>query len=146
MRLAKTLLILSVVGLFAADDPKKDESDSLKGRWSAVSISAGGKPAPDESVKAFKFNIDDKTYSNLMGTEVVEEGGYKIDASKSPKTIDFDIKTGPDAGKRQLGIYKIEGDKLTMVVAQAGSDERPKSFKVAPESLIVEIVLEKVKP
>ena len=45
MRLAKTLLILSVVGFFAADDPKKDESDSLKGRWSAVSISAGGKPA-----------------------------------------------------------------------------------------------------
>jgi uncharacterized protein (TIGR03067 family) len=146
MRLARTLLILSAVGFLAADDPKKDEADSLKGRWSAVSISAGGKPAQDEVVKAFKFTIDDKTYTNLMGTEVVEEGGYKIDASKSPKTIDFDIKKGPDVGKRQLGIYKIEGDKLTMVVAQAGSEDRPKSFKVDPESPIVEIVFEKAKP
>jgi len=146
MRLASTLLILSAAGFLAADDPKKDEANSLKGKWSAVSISVGGKPAPAEFVKDFKFTLDDKNYTNLMGTEVVEEGGYKIDASKSPKTIDFDIKKGQDHGKKQLGIYKIEADKLTIVVAQAGSDERPKSFKVEPESLVMEIVLEKVKP
>jgi uncharacterized protein (TIGR03067 family) len=146
MRLARTLLILSAVGFLAADDPKKEEADSLKGKWSAVSILAGGKPEPDEVVKGFKFTIDDKTYTNLMGTQVVEEGGYKIDASKSPKTIDFEIKKGPDVGKRQLGIYKIEADKLTIVVAQAGSEERPKSFKVDPESTLLEIVLVKAKP
>jgi len=146
MRLARTLLTLSAVGFLAAQDPKKDEADTLKGKWSAVTIAVGGKPAQDEVVKAFKLTIDDKTYTHLLGTEVVEEGGYKIDASKSPKTIDFDIKKGPDAGKRQLGIYMVEGDKLTMVVANAGSEDRPKSFKVDPESLIVEIVFEKAKP
>ena len=146
MMLTRTLLILSAVGFLAADDPKKDEADSLMGKWSAVSISAGGKPAQEDLVKGFKITIDDKTYINLMGTEVVEEGGYKIDASKSPKTIDFDIKKGLDVGKRQLGIYKIDGGKLMIVAAIPGSQERPKSFKVEPESQVLEFVLEKVKP
>jgi len=146
MRLASTLLILSAVGFLAADDPKKGDADSPKGKWSAVSMSMGGKPAPDEFVKGFKFTFDDKTYTNVVGSEVVEEGGYKIDATKSPKAIDFDIKKGPDNGKKQLAIYKIESDKLTIVAAMAGSDERPKSFKVEPESQVLEVVLEKVKP
>jgi len=146
MRFASTLFILSAVGFLAADDPKKDDADSLKGKWSAVSISMAGQPAPDDFVKGFKFTLDDKTYTNLIGDEVVEEGDYKIDASKSPKTIDFDIKKGQDQGKKQLGIYKIDGNKLTIVAATAGSDERPKAFKVEPGSQLLEVVLEKVKP
>jgi uncharacterized protein (TIGR03067 family) len=145
MRVAAAIFVLSAVGFVAADDAKKDDAELLKGKWKAVSISMGGEPVPDEVVKDFKMNFDGKEYKNTAG-DMVEEGSYTIDASKSPKTIDFDIKTGPDAGKRQLGIYKIEGEKLTMVVARAGSDERPKSFTVDPDSTIVEIVLEKVKP
>ena len=146
MRLASAILILSAAGLVAADDPKKDDAELVKGKWSAVSMSMGGKPVPDDFVKNFKFNMDDKSYTNLMGTDVAEEGEYKIDSSKSPKTIDFDIKKGQDAGKKQLGIYKIDGGKLTIVAAMAGSDERPKSFKVEPESNVFELVLEKAKP
>ena len=41
---------------------------------------------------------------------------------------------------------QIEGDKLTIVAAKAGSDERPKSFKVEPASQVLELVLEKLKP
>jgi len=146
MRLASTLFLLSAVGFLAGDDPKKDDADSFKGKWSAVSISIGGKPAPDELVKGFRLNFDEKTYTNLMGDEVAEEGEYKIDASKSPKTIDIDIKKGQDKGKKQIGIYKFDGDKLTIIAAMAGSDERPKSFTVEPDSPVAEYVLAKAKP
>jgi uncharacterized protein (TIGR03067 family) len=145
MRIANLVLVLCAVGSLAADEPKKKDADSLKGKWSAVSISFDGTPAPEERVKAFKLNFDDKSYTNLMGEEVEEEGDYKIDATKSPKTIDFDIKKGPDMGKKQLGIYKLEGDKLTIVAASAGSDDRPKSFTVEPNSKVLELVLEKTK-
>jgi uncharacterized protein (TIGR03067 family) len=147
MRLASAILILAAAGIVADDDPKKkDDAALIKGKWSAVSLSFGGKPAPEDFAKDFKFTLDDKTYTNIVNGKVIEEGEYKIDDSKSPKTIDFDIKKGDDSGKKQLGIYKIEGEKLTIIVAQAGSDERPKSFKVEGESPFAEVVLEKVKP
>jgi uncharacterized protein (TIGR03067 family) len=146
MRFASTLLIVSAVGLLAANDARADETDSVAGKWSAVSFSEGGKAAPSESIKDVKLNFDDRTYTNLLGTEVVEEGGYKVDPSKSPKTIDLEIKKGPDAGKKQLGIYKIEGGRLTFVFARPGSDDRPKSFTIERDSPLVELVLEKTKP
>jgi uncharacterized protein (TIGR03067 family) len=146
MRLANVFVVLAAVGMTAADEPKKEDADSIKGNWRAVSIKQGKQSVPDEDVKAFKFSLDGKNYTNTIGTEAIEEGGYSIDASKMPKTIDFDIKKGPDAGKKQLGLYKIEGDKLTIAASPAGSVERPKALDAEGADEVVVIVLERVKP
>jgi hypothetical protein len=45
-----------------------------------------------------------------------------------------------------LGIYKIEGDKLTLVLSEAGSTTRPDSFKIEAGSPLLEVVLERLKP
>lgn len=145
MRLANVVLLLASAGLIAADEPKKDDAESLKGNWSAVSMKQGKDDLPDNLVKSFKFGLDGTNYTNTIGTELAEEGGYTIDASKMPKTIDFDIKKGPDAGKKQLGLYKIEGDKLTIIASQAGSTERPKSLDADSDQVLL-LVLERVKP
>jgi len=147
MRIAKTILLLSVIGLIAADGPKKtDDTQAFKGNWSIRSITIDGRAAPEDLVKNFRCHFDEKTYNDTVANEVIEEGGYTIDASMTPKTIDFDIKKGRKEGKRQLGIYKIEGDKITLVMTQAGSTTRPKSFKSEPGDSLVEVVLERVKP
>jgi len=138
-----TILLLAAVGLIAADEPKKEDADAVKGNWVAVSIKQGNQSAPDDFVKSFKFSLDGKNYTNTIGADVMEEGGYTIDASKMPKTIDFDIKKGPDAGKKQVGLYKLDGDKLTIVASPAGSVDRPKTWDA--EDAVV-IVLERVKP
>jgi uncharacterized protein (TIGR03067 family) len=146
MRIAKTILLLSAIGLIAADEIKKDDSEAFKGNWSIRSITIDGRAAPEDLVKNFRCHFDEKTYNDTVANEVIEEGSYTIDASKTPKTIDFDIKKGRKEGKRQLGIYKIEGDKITLVMTQAGSTERPKSFKAESGDSLVEVVLERVKP
>jgi uncharacterized protein (TIGR03067 family) len=146
MRMATALLLLCVIGPIAADDPKKtDDAETLKGNWKAVSLSQSGQAVPAEIASHLKFTFDGKSYVNKMD-EMVEEGSYAIDATKTPKTIDFDIKTGDDKGKKQLGIYKIEGDKLTIVVAKPGGNERPASFKAEAGAEVAEVVLEREKP
>ena len=139
------VLVLCAIGFAAAEDPKK-ETTTLKGRWSAISITHAGQAAPDDFLKNFKFTFEEKTYTNVLNGEVVEEGDYTIDDSKTPKTIDFDIKTGSDKGKKQVGILKVEGDKVTMVVAEAGVKDRPSSFKVEAASNLIEAVLQREKP
>jgi uncharacterized protein (TIGR03067 family) len=146
MRIVNAFLILTALGFLDADEPKKTPADLLKGKWSAVSLSMNGVKAQEDFLKGYKLNLEETTYTNLMGEEIAEEGEYRIDSAKSPKTIDFDIKKGQDQGKKQLGIYKLEGDKLTIVAAKPGSDERPNSFTVDPTSDILELVLEKAKP
>ena len=134
------------MAFIAADEPKKDDAESLKGNWSAVSLKQGGRSAPDDLIKKFKVTFDGKGYTNIVDGEVIEVGGYTIDSSKTPKTIDFDIKKGPSEGKKQLGIFEIAGDKLTLVVADAGAPDRPKSIKPEDTDSVVEVVLERAKP
>lgn len=146
MRLAGAMLILSVVGLLAADDAKKDDADALKGKWSVISVTQGGQAAEADRIKDLKIAFDDKSYTVTGSEALAEEGAYTIDASKSPKTIDFDIKKGQQAGSLQLGVFKIEGGKLTIVASLAGAKERPTSFKVEAGAPLIELVLEKAKP
>jgi uncharacterized protein (TIGR03067 family) len=145
MTLTKTFLLVCSLATFAADDPpKKDDAESLKGTWKALSGSQGGQKLPEEFVKSMTFNFDGKKYTQKLQDQS-EEGNYSIDASQSPKTIDLDIKTGNDQGKKQLGIYKLEDGKLTFIVAMAGSKDRPKSFKLEKDADVLEFVLEREK-
>ena len=146
MRLATTVIMVSALGFIAADAPTKDDAEALKGNWSAISLTAGGRSAPEDLITKFKRSFDGKNYTNTADGQVVEQGGYTIDASKIPKTIDFDIKKGEGAGKKQLAIFQIEGDKLTLVVAEPGSPDRPKSIKPDKTDSAVEVVMKRVKP
>jgi uncharacterized protein (TIGR03067 family) len=145
MSLANSALLLVSIGFLAFDDAKKDDADAIKGKWAAVSIRQGGVTVTDQSVKSFKFHFDGKEYVNTAPGQS-EEGGYKIDSSKSPKTIDFDIKTGNDKGKKQVGIYKLDGDELTIVAAMAGETERPKSLEPGANDPVLVIVLKRERP
>jgi uncharacterized protein (TIGR03067 family) len=144
MFLANSAMLLVSIGFLAADDTKKDD-EAIKGKWVAVSIKQGGMSLPEEIVKEFKFKFDGKEYVNSAPGQS-EEGGYTIDSSKSPKTIDFDIKTGGDKGKKQLGVYKLDGDKLTIVASLAVDTERPKSIEPGANDPVLAIVLEREKP
>ena len=147
MSAAKTTLIVVTLATIAADEPKKkDDTRAIQGNWSLVSMSMGGQPSPEAFVKNFRCKFEEKTYNNTLFGQVIEEGGYTLDPSRTPKTVDFDIKTGNDRGKKQLGIYKLEGDKLTLVLTQAGSTTRPDSFKIEPGAPVLEVVLQRVKP
>lgn len=61
-----------------------------------------------------------------------------LDPKATPHpTIDFVVTEGPDdsAGKTSRGIYKIEGDKLTICVTGPGEGSRPAEFKAVEDEL-----------
>jgi uncharacterized protein (TIGR03067 family) len=143
VNIARIVLLLTAFHALAGDEPQKKRTDDLKGSWSVVSMTLGGQPAPEDLVKNYEATFDGRNYKNIIGKEVLEEGDYTIDETKSPKTIDLDIKTGPDHGKRQLGIYKIDGETLTLVFSEPDSGDRPKSFETSPGIVVLKIVLKR---
>src|SRR6185295_17947797 len=98
-------LLVFVVGLLVgADQPAKDadakELEKLQGDWMMVSRGAK-KEKPPEIVLTIK---DDRW---VVKGKFQTKQTFKIDASKTPKTIDFEAPP-------MRGIYKLEGDSLTV--------------------------------
>ena len=128
VNVARIVLLLVTFGVSAADEPKQGGAKDLKGRWTAVLIIFRGQPAKQDAVRNFEATFDGRTYTNIVGGKLDRGGNVHSRRFESPKTIDFHITTGPDQGKQQLAIYKLEGERLTMVFSEPGSSERPKSF------------------
>ena len=70
------------------------------------------------------------------------ETGLQLDASVSQlprifpdqETDNLAITSGNDSGKDQVGIYKIDGDTITICLARPGLADRPKEFKTNDEN------------
>jgi len=142
--LAIACLLLGTAALVADDKGKKD-IDALQGTWNVESFKQDGMDAPEDFVKKVTFVIKDDKYSIKAEGNEVETGTIKLDPDKKPKTIDFDITAGDDKGKKQLGIYTLDGDKFTFCMAHPGATERPTKMESTKNSQTVLSVLKRAK-
>ena len=60
-------------------------------------------------------------------------------------TVAFPLASVTVVAKPLLGIYKLEGETLTICFAGPGDEERPKSFNPADGSRFMKMVLKRVK-
>jgi uncharacterized protein (TIGR03067 family) len=99
-----------------------------QGTWLAASSRRDGADAPAEIVRTITRTVENdhvvwkRNGKNFAGTAIV------LDPSKMPATIDVIPDGGPSQGKRVLGIYKLEKDRLTICMADA-DQPRPREFK-----------------
>jgi FKBP-type peptidyl-prolyl cis-trans isomerase len=70
---------------------------------------------------------------------------FKLNAVQQPKEIDFEVEGGVADGKKILGIYILNGDELTLILASAGS-KRPAKVKPADSEKIVTWFLKRQPP
>jgi uncharacterized protein (TIGR03067 family) len=117
-----------------AQDAKK-ELEKLQGEWTMVSLEQRGKKVPDETVNLYKLTIKGDQWIVKAGDGPESKVTFKIDPSKDPKTLDMTFK-GADEETSSQGIYKLEGDTLTLC-RTVGDRERPKEFKTTEEAGIL---------
>ena len=63
----------------------------------------------------------------MLQGQLFMKAKFTLDPSKTPKTIDYSVTGGPYAGKTQLGIYELDGDKVKFCFSTPGK-ERPTDF------------------
>ncbi|MBC8003206.1 MAG: TIGR03067 domain-containing protein [Opitutaceae bacterium] len=108
-----------------------NELAQLQGTWSMVSGSADGQPMPAEMLKQMKRVCKGDETTTTMGGQVFMKAKFTIDPSKKPKTIDYQMIEGFTKGKKQLGVYEVDGDTFKSCFGAADA-ERPKDFTSQP--------------
>jgi uncharacterized protein (TIGR03067 family) len=147
-RIIGVLAVLTTPLLLAADndDDVRKEFQALQGKWKTVAGEAVGKPFPKDGIPEFTVVIaaDGKS----TGQTPQEEFRFTITVNpkKNPKTMENLHESGQQKGKKQYGIYKLEGDKFTVCVTRSGAAEsdRPKDFTTKDTTNVV-FVFERVK-
>lgn len=114
----------------AQEEAFKKELKAMTGTWRPIYGETDGIKAPQERLKEARLTRDESgKVIARRGDKVVMEGMVKkIDATKTPKTVDTEITAGEHKGKTILGIYELNGDTLRVCVALPGKAERPTEF------------------
>jgi uncharacterized protein (TIGR03067 family) len=108
----------------AQEEATKKDHAALQGEWEIVSAESNGEPPPPGFLNQAKL-----TFSGDKATLMGKESRFELDASKTPRQIDFIL------GKsRQWGIYELDGDSLKLCVCAKPPEDRPKEFKTKPRT------------
>jgi len=116
--------LVACAGLTArAADDKLD----LSGKYKLVVGKKNGADA-DEKSKLAAYTVT-KDQFTIAGGEFKFVMGYKLDASKTPASIDMEIQEGPEGSKgtKAVGIVELKGDVLKLAYT-LDKDKRPKDF------------------
>jgi uncharacterized protein (TIGR03067 family) len=149
MRFAFGMAVVLAAGLALAQDKKDDKRPAkLEGTYLLTGIEMGGEKLPDEFVtkgpegeRTIKITAD-KLIATKKGKE--DAVSYKVDATKTPAHIDVVEKKEGGKDQKMYGIYKIDGDTLTICAVESEKPEdRPKEFKTAKDSRAVLMTLKR---
>ncbi len=146
-RIICVVVVLTAPLLGAADTKEaRQELKALQGKWKTVAGEAAGKPFPRDGIPAFTVVIAADGKSTGQTPQGAFQFTITVNPRKNPKTIDNLHESGEQKGKRQYGIYKLEGDRFTVCITPRGAAEgdRPKDFTTRGTTNII-FVFERVK-
>jgi uncharacterized protein (TIGR03067 family) len=127
----RAILLLLAAGLLGAapkDDAGKKDLARMQGDWAGEKYVTNGYQVEDDEAQALFRTVKGNAYTVFRFSKALGKGTFTLDAGKTPRAIDLT----PAGGKTKpiLGIYKIEGDTLTICYAQPG---KPRPAKFAAE-------------
>lgn len=125
------VMVMATLAQAPATPPSDAALQAQQGTWRTVSSVRGGKAGPPEILQTIVRHVEGahvtwkRDGKAFAGTTIV------LDPDAQPPAIDVLPDGGPSRDQRVLGIYRLEGDTLTIAMADAGQP-RPTSFE-SPE-------------
>jgi uncharacterized protein (TIGR03067 family) len=144
--MGSTLLLALALGAPALKDAPKKGAD-LVGEWVVETSIYGGRPrALAKNPLSYVFDADGTWTFHREGREIGNTRAYRHDPEADPPTIVLKYEPTEQDGAEAFGIYKIDGDTLTLCYGRPGSTIRPTVFASPEGSGINLVVLRRARP
>jgi uncharacterized protein (TIGR03067 family) len=140
-------LALTVAAPAPKETPKR-EAPGIVGKWSLEKAELGGMalPAPPGAGigdLSLTFNEDGTVIATKGGKAEPENTTYTHDPKKSPAEIDISEPRGGGKNMMIHGIYKIDGETLTLCMSPLG--ERPTKFESPAGGQVIMMTFKRIK-
>ena len=120
--------------------PAPAAADPQIGRWSTQELYINGAVSPQNVGLVYEFTKDGRWIIYRDGKVIdTDARAYKTEAKAKPQAIDL-----TEYGNTMPGIYKVEGDVLTVSIQTAKGAGRPTNFDVAPNGCLM-LIMHRVK-
>jgi uncharacterized protein (TIGR03067 family) len=121
----------------------KKDLERLQGTWTFESYEEGAKKTLPAELKDKRIFFGANQFIISKGEELLQVGTVKLDSTDGHRDVDAAILAGPHKGDTMLGIYRLDGDKLTVCFDPEGND-RPEGFKTRKNSKFFLAVYQRV--
>jgi len=141
-RLSSITAVLAILCLqaVATQDQGAAELARLQGGWMVVAAEQRGKPF--DAIRGGALIIEGTTFFLRTAAKNEFKGEIRVDASKSPKQLDFVHATG---GVVWQAIYTLDEETFRLNYVEAGGrDPRPTLFATSSDSAGTVIVMNKM--
>lgn len=135
--------ILALAATLAAPAPKvppRAEAGKIEGDWVVEKYVEGGKENPKRKGMHLSADEDEIAVREEAGATV----SYTLDPEADPPGIDL-VAAAVARGGYIRGIYKVDGDTLTLCFPKGGKGERPARFESPDGSEVVLMTLKRAK-
>jgi uncharacterized protein (TIGR03067 family) len=123
----------------AKNEPAIKDEMTIRGTWALVSGERHGKVFSDKVVKAVSLEFSEDSLFT-KNNDSVSRAKFKLHPDTTPKGIDLDMD-----GSIGLGIYKLDGDRLTILHGEV-DDKRPTHFDPKQSPRLTMLVLKRIQP
>jgi uncharacterized protein (TIGR03067 family) len=121
------------------------ELNKLVGAWQVLSLVVDGQNLMPKDAAKNRSVVTRDDMLTVVGGEKETQAALKVNPSKYPQEIDISFTAGPAKGEIFSGLYKLEGDYLTICYSKGDSD-RPTDFTSKPGSGKSLLVYKRQKP
>jgi len=98
---------------------------ALEGTWSFAHLEIDGQAMPGAAFQASRLLIDGDRF-RTESPEATYEGAFTINVEAEPHEIDIDFVAGPEAGNRNMGVFRLNDDQLEICLDMNGKTRPPK--------------------
>jgi uncharacterized protein (TIGR03067 family) len=144
--MSKYLFLLTTICLslafapapFPKPDPSKDDPKKIQGQWMRIRYTQGA--YTEEGPTGSVITVTGQRLKYEQSNTQIGDYTFALDTKKKPKVLDFTCIAGVAKGLVYRGLYRLEGDTLTLCYRQSAAEsDRPTAFDASKEGVVISV-------